>query len=68
MFRKSQPNFQRYCKKIEAQGKNSFLIRKTCNNNLGEYIFVRKYTMARKLPISRNEIQKYDFIENIFAI
>ena len=45
-----------------------FLLEKTCNNNLGEYIFVRKYTVSRKLPILRNAIQNYDFTENIFAI
>ena len=30
MFRKSQPNFQHYVKKIEAQAKNGFLKKKTC--------------------------------------
>ena len=30
ILRKSHPNFQHYIKKIEAQAKNGFLIKKMC--------------------------------------
>ena len=30
ILRKSQPDFWHYIKKIEAQAKNGFLIKKTC--------------------------------------
>ena len=42
MLRKSQPDFQRYIKKIEAQAKNGkkkFLkIKKTCNQEKKKYM------------------------------